>query len=99
MGGALLQPAAFAENQAVQDRTVVDVQAEVTVGLSFDTVFETYIGPIPVVEGGAIADSRPSKSDQTAVDSVRRQLDVEWAFSGARGILGSDCKGCRHVGP
>ena len=73
LGGALLQPAAFAENEVAESRAAADAQAEVTVGLNFDTVFETYIGPIPVVEGDDGADSQTGDPAETFADSSSLQ--------------------------
>ena len=74
LGGALLQPPAFAENEAAAGYAAADVQAEATAGLNFDTVFETYIGPIPVVEGDDGVNSQIREPTRAAADSPPLQL-------------------------
>ena len=58
LGGALLQPAAFAEKETATGRAAAAVQAEAMAGLNFDTVFETYISPIPIAETDDGSDSQ-----------------------------------------
>jgi hypothetical protein len=67
LGGALLQPSVCAASETA-GYAAADIQAETTAGLNFDTVFETYIGPIPVEKGDDGADSR------TAADRPSLQL-------------------------
>ena len=74
LGGALLQPPAFAENEAAAGYAAADVQAKDMAGLNFDTVFETYIGPIPVVEGDDGANSQNREPAWTTSDSPPLQL-------------------------
>jgi hypothetical protein len=74
LSGALLQPAAFAEKEAATGGVAVDVQAGATVGLNFDTVFETYISPIPVVEGDDDVDSQAGELASILPDSPSLQL-------------------------
>jgi hypothetical protein len=74
LGGALLHPPVLAEIEAEAGHAVADVLAEAKVGLNFDTVFETYIGPIPVVEAEGSADSQSGESKRTLADSLPLQL-------------------------
>ena len=74
LGGVLLQHPAFAENEAPAGYAAADVQAKDAAGLNFDTVFETYIGPIPEVEGNEGANSQTREPTRTTSDSLPLQL-------------------------
>ena len=73
LGGALLQPAAFAEKGAA-GHAAADAQLAATAGLNFDTVFETYIRRVPVVDGDDGADSQTGEPAETFADSSSLQL-------------------------
>lgn len=74
LGGALLQPAAFAEKETAAGHAAADVQAEAMAGLNFDTVFETYISPIPIAETDDGSDSQAGEPARTVADSPSLQL-------------------------
>jgi hypothetical protein len=64
----------FAENESAAGHADANFQADVTVGLNFDTVFETYIGPIPVFDSDNSVDSHTSEPTQSGADSLSLQL-------------------------
>ena len=71
-----------------QGYVAADAQLAAMAGLNFDTVFETYIGPIPVVEGD---DGTDSETGEPAGNGCRQFIAAITTQRGNQSSANSQC--------